>query len=62
MIGIRIDGKIESECMAFDHVFEVNGNEELCHHTGYEVHFVGEPEDIWWYEFVDSNGELHYGN
>ena len=48
--------------MPFDHVFEVDGNEELCHATGYEV-CLGNTEDPadWWDEFVDSNGEFHYG-
>ena len=49
---------MESETMPFDHAFEVNGNEELCHATGREMFISG----IWWNEYVDSNGNLHYGN
>lgn len=48
----------ETETMPFDHAFEVNGNEELCHATGMEMFISG----IWWNEYVDSNGDLHYGN
>ena len=43
--------------MPFDKVFSVNGNEELCHATGYEVFKNGQ----WWNEYEDSEGELHYG-
>ena len=32
-------------------------DEELCHSTGYEIKEDGE----WWNEFVDSEGNLHYG-
>lgn len=45
------------EEMPFDKRFDVNGNSELCHATGYEV-FDGED---WWDEFVDSNGDFQYG-
>lgn len=51
--------RTELENMPYDHVFPVDGNDELCHATGYEVKFYG--EDIWWNEYEDSNGELHYG-
>ena len=37
--------------MPFDKRFDVDGNSELCHATGYEV-FDGED---WWNEFIDSN-------
>lgn len=47
----------ELETMPFDHVFQVNGNEELCHATGYEVFLHGQ----WWNEYEDSNWDLHYG-
>ena len=45
------------EEMPFDKCFDVDGNSELCHATGYEV-FDGED---WWDEFVDSNGDFQYG-
>ena len=45
------------EKMPFDKRFDVDGNSELCHATGYEV-FDGED---WWDEFVDSNGDFQYG-
>lgn len=48
----------KTETMPFDHAFEVNGNEELCHATGMEMFISG----IWWNEYVDSEGNLHYGN
>lgn len=50
------------EVMPFDKRFDVNGNAELCHATGWEV-CDGDPEDPadWWEEFVDSNGDFHLG-
>lgn len=49
---------------SLDKRFEVEGgNSELCHHTGYEVVFDNE-EDVAenrWLEYVDSNGNYHYG-
>lgn len=45
----------------FQKVFETsNGNEEFCTPTGRELQ---EGPDIGdhWYEFEDSNGDLHYG-
>ena len=47
----------ELESMPFDKVFDVNGNQENCHGTGYEVNIDNE----WWDEYVDSEGEYHYG-
>lgn len=47
----------ELEEMPYDMRFDVDGNSELCHATGYEV-FDGEE---WWNEFIDSNGEYQYG-
>ena len=47
-----------AEVMPFDHTFEVNGREELCHATGMEMFIDG----TWWNEYMDSNGDLHYGN
>lgn len=48
--------------MPFDKVFDVDGSEELCHATGYEV-CLGNPDNPadWWEEFEDSKGGLHYG-
>lgn len=48
----------ELKTMPFDHIFIVDGNEELCHATGYEMLEDG----IWWNEYIDHNGEFHYGN
>ncbi len=50
--------RVKSDHITYDKVFLVNGNEEMCHHTGYE--YVDEDGDVW-YEFEDSNGEYHYG-
>lgn len=47
----------ELEEMPFDKAFDVDGNSELCHATGMEVQINGE----WWNEYIDSNGEFHYG-
>lgn len=47
----------ELEVMPFDKVFDVNGSEELCHATGYEVFYDNE----WWNEYIDSDGEIHLG-
>lgn len=49
--------------MPFDHVFETeNGNEELCHATGFEV-CLGDPSNCqdWWFEYTDREGNLYYG-
>ena len=52
----------ELENMPFDKSFTVDGNEQLCHATGFEVCWDNpdNPAD-WWEEFVDYNGEFHYG-
>lgn len=47
----------ELDHIPFDKVFEVLGNEELCHATGFEV-FDG---NCWWNEYIDSMADLHYG-
>ena len=48
------------DSMPFDKAFVTeNGNEELCHATGYEVRFDG--DSCWWNEYVDSDGKFHYG-
>ena len=55
----------ELDYMPFNKRFETcDGNSELCHATVYEVCLEGDdPNDSsnWWNEFVDSNGDLHYG-
>lgn len=51
------DLRVELDYMPFDKRFDVDGNSELCHSTGYEVFVDGE----WWVEYIDSNGDLHYG-
>lgn len=48
----------ETATMPFDHTFEVNGREELCHATSMEMFLNG----VWWNEYIDSEGNLHYGN
>lgn len=52
----------ELEEMPFDKAFDVNGNEQLCPATGWQVCFgnPSEPAD-WWNEYEDSEGDLHYG-
>lgn len=45
---------IKLEVIPFDHVFDTENGEELCHATGYEGDGMN--------EYVDSNGNLHYGN
>ena len=47
--------------MPFDMRFPTsNGNEELCHATGRVLLDSPDPSDRW-YEYEDSEGELHYG-
>ena len=44
--------------MPFDKMFHLDdGMSELCHATGKEVFIDGE----WWNEYLDHNGEYHYG-
>lgn len=45
--------------MPYDKAFDTENGGELCHATGYEV--LGD-DGIWWSEYVDSDGKLHYGN
>ena len=54
---MAIEKQRELEKMPFDKVFYVDGQEELCHATGYEVMIDG----VWWNEYVDSNDQTHYG-
>lgn len=54
----------ELESMPYDKNFYVEGEDgierlENCHATGYEV--ILEGDNTWWNEYVDSNGDLHYG-
>jgi hypothetical protein len=49
------------EEIPFDMRFSTsNGNTELCHATGNVLLDSSDPSDRW-YEFIDSEGELHYG-
>ncbi len=48
------ESREELDHMPYDRAFSVDGNEELCHATGYSVDG--------WNEYVDRNGDLHYGN
>lgn len=50
----------ELDEMPFDHEFTTEYGKEFCHATGYEVLFENDP--IWWNEYIDSEGCLHYGN
>jgi len=52
-----MENKRQLPMMPPDKVFKVDGNEELCYATGYEILDNGE----WWNEYEDSNGEYHYG-
>lgn len=57
------DLKRELENMPYDKMFEnANGQEELCHATGYEV-CCGNPDvpGDWWDEYIDSLGDTHLG-
>ena len=58
----KMEYRRELETMPFDKMFEVGGNQELCHATGYEV-CLGDPADQsdWWNEYVDSTGAYQYG-
>ena len=53
-----IKEKRKLDFMPFDKRFEVNGNTELCHATGYEVR---DERGDWWNEYITSNGEFEYG-
>lgn len=35
---------------------------ELCNAIGYCVYFIKEYGSCWWNEYIDSEGNLHYGN
>lgn len=60
----KVIERAELEEMPYDKTFEVEGEDgiirmESCHATGYEV--ILENDNTWWNEYVDSNGEIHYG-
>lgn len=46
-------------------MFSYNGNDTLCHATGYKVAIIdiGEPnnEPTWWNEYVLPDGSFEYG-
>ncbi len=50
------------DVMPFDKTFDVDGNQESCHATGWEV-CEGDPDNPadWWEEYEDSNGDIHLG-
>ena len=50
-------GRVYLGEMPYDHTFVTERGEELCHSTGYLVMMDNE----WWNEYVDSEGDLHYG-
>ena len=41
-----------------DKAFLVNGLQEMCRSTGYEVRFDNDSK--WWGEYIDSEGKFHY--
>lgn len=49
--------KRELETMPYDKMFDG----EMCHATGYEVHFTGDPDWEWWNEYEDAEGHSLYG-
>ena len=55
---MKIKMKRRLETMLFDMAFIVDGSEELCHATGWEVL---DEDGFWWQEFEDSNGDRQYG-
>ena len=49
--------------MPFDKTFiNSEGNQVLCHATGYEV-AIGDPSVMsnWWNEYVDNEDNIYYG-
>ena len=55
---MKKEERFESDCLAFDKMFEVGKNQELCHHTGF---FIVDERGDEWNEYEDSLGNLHYG-
>ena len=47
------------DVMPLDKVFDTENGKELCHATGFMVTFEG--DNTYWDEYIDSNGEYHYG-
>ena len=56
---MKITRRYEKETMPYDMTFETENGREYCHATGYEVTFEG--DNTYWNEYVDRNGEYHYG-
>ena len=54
--------KRKLDVMPFDKTFDVDGNQESCQATGWEV-CEGDPDNPadWWEEYEDSNGDIHLG-
>lgn len=56
--GVKDGTRRELDRMPCDHGFGLDEeNYQLCHATGYEESHGGE----WWNEYVDSDGNFHYG-
>ena len=56
--GVKDGTRRELDSMPCDHGFWLGeDNYQLCHATGYEESRGGE----WWNEYVDSDGDFHYG-
>lgn len=57
--------RLELETMPYDKKFDTGNGEELCHATGFEVQFDNETTPLgdpcYWNEYMDSEGDLHYG-
>ena len=41
--------------------YDKSFNNTLCHATGVEVHFDGDEPWDWWNEYIDDDGNFHYG-
>lgn len=54
---MKIERRYELAEMPYDKVFETENGREVCCATGYEVLIDGQ----YWNEYIDSEGELHYG-
>ena len=56
--GVEDGTRRELDAMPYDHGFWTSeDNFEMCHATGYEESHGGE----WWNEYVDRDGDFHYG-
>lgn len=62
---MKIVAREELKRIPSDKMFSYDGNETLCHATGYEVCMVdlGDPNDepSWWNEYVLPDGSIEYG-